>query len=521
MHELVVRGGTVLDGLGSDPLVADVAISGGRVVAVGPDVGTARRIIDASGLIVSPGFIDPHSHSDMVPLMEEPQPFKLLQGVTTEIVGNCGFTFAPLDEGSAEEVALSCGDLGAGADIVAGTFGDFLDRIEAAGPTNHIAALVGHHALRLTANGPGRALDDGALEEMCRLADAAFRAGAIGLSTGLWYTPGAYSDTDEVVALARVAHRWQRPYASHMRDEGRRLADALDEAIEVGRRARVRVQISHCKAAGRESFGGSGMLLTKLHEARAEGVDVRGDQYPYTAAATLLSALLPAEAHEGGAHQMVARLRDPRERVRLRRLAEAGDSGGWADSGPADVLITSHADPELSGRTLEQIARDRDPWEVLSEALIADANAMMVVFVMDEADVRAIMVDPLISIGSDNGVPIGMQHPRTYGCFPRFLGHYVRDGGVVGWPEAIRKMTSSTAVQFGLVGRGWLGEGAIADVCVFNPQRIGHDGDFLRPNVAPTGVEHVLLAGEVVVEDGAFTGMRKGKLIRATNPSDR
>ncbi|HJT37655.1 MAG TPA: D-aminoacylase [Actinomycetota bacterium] len=517
MIDLLLRGGVVHDGLGREPRAADVAVRGDRVVAVGQNLGDASRVIDVDGLAVAPGFIDPHSHSDMVPLMEDPQPFKLLQGVTTEIVGNCGYSFAPLSDESAAEARLSFGDLAAGAGITPGSFGDFLDRIEKAGPTNNVTALVGHNTLRLTANGSRATIDDEALDEMCRLADESFAHGAVGLSTGLIYIPGTYSEQDEVVALARVARRWGRPYTTHMRDEGLALEDALDEAIDIGRRAGVRVQISHCKAAGKASFGKSRMLLDKLHAARIEGIDVRGDQYPYLAGGTFLNALFPAEAREGGIAEFRRRLRDPDEVARLRARAEqAADetAGLWAQSTPDGILVIRHTDTEVQGKTIAAIAGARDPWDAVVGLVEADPNAMMVITIMDEADVRAIMADPLISIGSDNGMPVGLDHPRTWGCFPRFLGRYVRELNVVTWPEAVRKMTSATAMQFGLSDRGWLGPGAIADIAVFDPATVDHAGTYEQPDPAPTGIPYVVLGGDVVVDDGRFTAAHSGRVLR-------
>lgn len=518
-HDLILRGGTVYDGLGSAPVSADVAVAGDRVVAVGRDLGDARRTIDVDGLAVAPGFVDPHAHSDMVALMSEPQPFKLQQGVTTEIVGNCGFSFAPLSAAAADEARQSFGELTAEAEIVAGSFGEHLDRIEAAGPVNHIASLVGHNAIRLSANGMTQTLAEGALEEMQRLLAEAFEQGAAGLSTGLIYVPGAWSDTDEIIALAQVAHRWGRPYASHMRDEGPGLAAALDEAIEVGRRARVPVQVSHCKAAGAAAHGGSAMLLDKIRSARLEGVDVRGDQYPYLAGSTFLAALLPPEVHEGGIDEVRRRLADTAERERLRSVAENPSRttgvGLWAQGTPADVLIVRHADRAKTGRTLADIAAERDAWDVLCDAVAEDPTSMMVITLMAEDDVRRIMADPLIAVGSDSGIPDGLDHPRTWGCFPRFFGTYVREHGVVDWPEAVRKVTSAAASHFGLVGRGWLGAGSVADICVFDPATIGHAGTYLQPAVRPTGIEHVVVAGNVVVEGGEFSGARAGRVIRA------
>lgn len=518
MHDLVLRGGLVHDGLGDEPFEADVAIDGDRIAAVAPDVGDARRVIDVNGRAVAPGFIDTHAHSDMVPLMSEPQPFKLLQGVTTEVVGNCGFSFAPLSEGSAALARETFSDLSGGASIQAGSFGDFLDRLDAAGPTNNVAALVGHNTVRMTANGMDRSLGDGALDEMYRLVDESMAAGAIGFSTGLIYVPGTYSDTEEVVALARATHRWGGIYTSHMRSEDRALGAALDEAIAVGKRAQVRVQISHCKAAGRAQHGDSKLLLEKLHAARADGVDLRGDQYPYLAGATFLSALIPPAAHEGGPERLRERLRDDTERARVRAAAEdqGPDTGTglWREVQPGDVLVVHHRDAGVEGRTLEELAGERDAWDVMCELVERDPTAMMVITLMDEDDVRAIMADPLIGIGSDNGIPRGLEHPRTWGCFARLLGTYVRELGVLDWPEAIRKMTSLSASHFGLTGRGWIGNGAIADVTVFDPETVGHDGTYRRPDVKPAGIDYVLLGGRVVVDEGEFTGDRAGRVLR-------
>lgn len=516
-HDLVIRGGRIHDGLGSPPLDADVAVSGDRIAEIGPDLGPGRRTIDAHGHLVTPGFVDAHSHSDTVPLLDGAQPFKLLQGVTTEIVGNCGFSPAPLTAEAVPHAAEAWSGLFVGDDPEPRTFAAWLARIERAGPTNHLAPLVGHGTLRLAANGTDEELRAGAVERMCELADAAFAAGAVGLSTGLIYVPGAYAGRDEIAAVTRVAGRWGRPYATHMRDEGDALEDALDEAIAIGRTAGVRVQISHCKASGRANHGRSVTLLDRLRAARREGIDVRGDQYPYTAGSTLLAALLPPRANVGGVDALRERLADHASRERLRSEATAGGTGGglWGTVRPDDVLIVAHVRGGTVGRRLADVAGGDDPFAVACDLIAADPAAQMVVELMAEDDVRTIMADPLIAVGSDNGPPVGMGHPRTWGCFPRFFGRYVRDLGVVGWPEAVRKATSATAAQFGLVGRGRLVPGAIADVCVLDPATIGHAGTYAAPDVPPTGVETVLLAGRVVVDHGSFTGGRHGRVLRA------
>lgn len=511
MHDLAIIGGTVHDGLGSAGLRADVAIDADRVVAIGRDIGPARRTIEAEGRFVAPGFVDAHSHSDALPLMAEPQPFKLLQGVTTEIVGNCGFSVAPLDDTSAVYVEEAWGDLLPGVAVTRGSFADYLDRVEEAGPTNNIAALVGHGTLRLTANGTRRELSEGALDAMCAHAEEAFRSGAAGLSTGLIYVPATYAETDEIVALARIAARWRRPYATHMRDEGERLGEALDEAIEIGRRSGARVQISHCKAFGAENRGKSALLLDALHAARIAGVDVRGDQYPYTASSTFLVTLLPAAASEGGVDELKVRCADPEG---LRRQLTPGK---WRPTTADDTVIIAHLDASTIGRTVAEIAtvRSLDPFVAVCALLAEDPGAMIVVHGMHEDDVVAIMADPLIGVGSDNGSPVGIQHPRTWGCFPEFFGRYVRDRGVVDWEEAVRKTTSATALQFDLAHRGTLQPGSIADICVFDPETIAHPGSYTEPAATPVGIEHVVLGGTVVVDHGGFTGARAGVVLRA------
>jgi N-acyl-D-amino-acid deacylase len=513
---LLLQGGTVFDGLGSPGRVADVAVVDGRVAAVGGDPPAGLRRVDCRDRYVTPGFVDTHAHSDLVHLLEEPQPFKLLQGVTTEVVGNCGLTFAPLDPASAEVAGELWSGLAAGVPIQPSGFGKLAERLDRAGPANNLALLVGHGTLRLTANGLEEELRPGAAERMAALAAEAFEAGAVGLSSGLIYVPGSYADTGELVALARVAAGYGGTYATHMRDEGVHLEAALEEAVTIARTAGARLQVSHCKAAGRAARGSSGRLLERLAAARLDGVDAQGDQYPYDAGATVLSSLLPPAVAAGGTEAMRARLRDPASRAALRTQAERGGvgDGGWTLAGPADVLLTGHADAGLVGRTLAEAAAGRDPWDALCDLVAGDPAATIVIRLMDEDDVRAILASPLVGVGSDSLAPTGLEHPRTWGCFPRLLGRYVREEQVLTWEQAIRKATWLGARQFRLDGRGLLVEGAVADLCVFDPVTVGHDGTYLDPDVPVTGIEHVVLAGDLVVEHGRYSGRRSGRVLR-------
>jgi N-acyl-D-amino-acid deacylase len=517
---LLLTGGTVFDGLGAPGRVADVAVAGGRVVAVGGDAPAGLRRVDCDGLYVTPGFVDTHAHSDLVHLLDDPQPFKLLQGVTTEVVGNCGLSFAPLDPPAAEAAATLWSSLAGGVPIEPSGFAELAARLEAAAPVNNLALLVGHGTLRLTANGLEERLRPGAAARMAALAAAAFEAGAVGLSSGLIYVPGSYADTAELVALARVAARYGAVYATHLRDEGAHLAAALDEAVTIAARAGARLQVSHCKAAGRAAAGQAGTLLDRLAAARLAGVDAQGDQYPYDAGATVLGALLPPAAAAGGTEAMRRRLRDPASRAALRAQADRGGigDGAWTEVEPTGVLLTGHRDPAVLGRTLADLAGPRDPWDALCDLVADDPAAAIVLRLMQEDDIRTIMGSPLIGVGSDNGPPVGLQHPRTWGCFPRLLARYVRDQQLLTWEQAIRKATWLGARHFRLDARGLLTEGAVADLCVFDPTTIDHPGTYLRPDAPVAGIEHVILAGTQVVAQGQFTGTRAGRRLRSGTP---
>ncbi|MGH9185212.1 MAG: N-acyl-D-amino-acid deacylase family protein [Acidimicrobiales bacterium] len=514
MHDLLLLGGAVFDGLGAPGRTADVAIEGDRVVAVGRDLGAARRVIDVTGLSVTPGFVDAHAHSDGIPFMSEPQPFKLLQGVTTEIVGNCGFSLAPLTAAAAAHAREAWAGLFPEFEPEPMTFADYVERASAAHPTNNLAPLVGHGTLRLSANGMQRELADGALGAMQDLAEEAMAAGATGVSSGLIYVPGTYADTDELVAVAAVAGRWGRPYTTHMRDESDHVVDSVSEAVEIGRRAGCRVQVSHCKISGTANWGRADQLLEVLHRARLDGVDVRGDQYPYMAGSTFLAALLPPDALEGGFGRVRAAAADPALLAELE--ASFKPSTLWEPAAPRHTTIVGHLDRSLVGRTLADVAEEseRDAFAVLCQLVAADPGAAIVVHLMDEADVQRLMVDPLVAIGSDNGPPVGVQHPRTWGTFPWLLGEYVRRRGVLTQEAAVRKMTSATAAHFGLAHRGTLQAGSIADVAVFDPETVDHAGTYAAPDAPPAGVPCVLLGGQVVVEDGEFSGARVGRMLR-------
>jgi N-acyl-D-amino-acid deacylase len=523
--DVLIRGGTVFDGSGALPRPADVAIEGERILAVERLPGAeAGHVIDATGLAVAPGFIDMHSHADFVLPGLPTADSKVHQGFTLEVVGNCGASPAPLTPLRRQDVidtALTVPPLR--WDWT--SFGSYLDRLREAGTSLNVAALVGHGTVRIAGMGTGDGRPGPAeLEAMQAVVRQAMEEGAVGLSTGLIYPPGVFADTEEIVALARTAGDAGGFYASHIRGEGDTLLVAIAEAIEVGRRAALPVQISHLKASGRTNWPKMAEAIALIERARAEGLDVTADMYPYPAGSTGLTALLPTWAHVGGRDALLARLADPAGRARLR---EALDGRGLAaDAGWQSIFISGcPAMPRYEGRTLAEIAAERG--QPASEAVIdllheVRADADMILFMMSEDNVALGLRQPWVMIGSDGEgravegpYAAGKPHPRNYGTCPRLLGHYVRERGVVALEEAVRKMTTLPAGKLHLRDRGVLRPGAFADVVVFDPAAVADTATFTDPHRYPRGIPWVLVNGRPVVADGRHTGARPGRVLSA------
>lgn len=534
MHDLLIRGGSVVDGTGAPARRSDVVVDGSRIVAVGPGAsdGSTRRVLDADGLVVAPGFIDMHSHADFT------QPFypgarnSLGQGVTTEVLGNCGYSPAPVatDAGRADEQRAACHGLGPGLAWDWHSFGEFLDRLDAARPAVNCVQLVGHGMLRLAVVGADqRAATDPELAAMHAMAAGALAAGAWGMSSGLVYPPGAFASTDEIVRVGQALQPLDGLYASHIRDETDGLADALSEAVRIGQRLGVRVQVSHLKAAGRSNHGRAAEALSILRAARTAGVRVTQDAYPYTAGSTLLTQLLPPWVHDGGTDELVARLGSADIRARIADDIRDG-LPGWpnysqSSGGPDSIRIAAVARPSLAG--LEGLTLTRaaaiagtDTLTVVLDTIVADRGATtMIVSLMDEADVDAILDDPHTAIGSDQlGVtsPDARVHPRAYGSFVRVLGRYVRDRGRLDLAAAIHRMTGFPADILGLSDRGRITAGAIADLVVFDPDRVADLSTYEAPNLSPVGVEAVLLGGRFAFDRGEAVDVRLGRVLRRT-----
>ncbi|MFI2651779.1 amidohydrolase family protein [Micromonospora fulviviridis] len=523
--DLLVTGGDVVDGTGSPSRPADVGVRDGRLVLLPPGSRTpAAEVIDATGLTVTPGFIDVHTHSDLLAGDDEQREVlrraPLLQGVTTEICGNCGISPFPVPSQRAEPVReLIAATFGPPASAYA-SFAEFADA-QGVARRNHLAALVGHGTLRAAVVGfAQRRATPAEIQAMCRLLDEALAAGAAGLSTGLIYSPGVNAGTDEVIALARVAAAHGKPYVTHLRDEMSQVESALEEAIEIATAAGSALQVSHHKTAGRRAWGATVRTLARLEQARAGGLDVTCDVYPYTAGSTALHAMLPPWLIADGVPAMLTAAAEPTVRDRIRHDLVAGVPG-WENTvgnGGWDLIRVASApnNPDAQGHTIADLAAARgvDPVDYACDLLAAEHGDVTILsHSMHEDDVRRVLASPLTMLCSD-GVPKGGRpHPRWAGSFTRVLGHYVRDVGLLDLAGAAHKMTGMPAHRFGLHGRGLLADGYAADLVVLDPQRVADGATYDDPLAPPQGVRCVLVGGRVVVDGGAVTDARPGRVL--------
>ena len=519
MFDLIIKGGRIVDGAGNPWYKGDVAISQSRIASIRKNIAEAERVIDAKGLVVSPGFIDTHSHSDLM-LIAEPEALqKIMQGVTTEVVGQDGLGEAPMRDGLIDEWRKYLSGLNGDPDIDWSwrSFGEYLDSVEEAGPATNVVALVGHGNLRLLAMGmEDRSPTASELEEMKDILSNSLREGAFGLSTGLIYPPCVYAGTDELTELCKVVSAHSGVFVVHMRNEGDRLLESIEEVAAIGRRANVPIHISHFKAGGERNWGKVVEALELLERKRRDGVDLTVDQYPYVAGSTFLSSLLPVWVHEGGTDRMLERLRS--DEIRSKVVTDMESRGRGREWGWENVLVTSVKSEEnkrFEGMSLGDIAqaREQNHLEALFDIILEEENAAtMVSFSMSEDDVRTVMRSPLQMVCTD-GIVLGKPHPRAYGSFPRVLGRYVRDG-VLRLEEAVRKMTSLPAQRFGLLDRGLLRSGMCADITVFDPDTVVDTATYEDSMQYPKGIEYVIVNGEVTVDKGEPTRTCAGQVLR-------
>lgn len=525
MYDIVVRNGTIVDGTGTPGYPADVAVAGDTIVAIGKLEGEAAKTIDAAGLVVSPGFIDLHSHVDFNFFVDPLADSKITQGVTLELAGNCGISFcAPLIGESAEDLNTRLGWYETEWRPGWTSFAGYLDALEANGAALNVATQVGHGTVRKAVMGmTTRAPSTEELHRMQALVAESLDAGALGFSTGLSMAPGFYSLTPEVIALAGEAATRGKLYSTHARDsgdEGFGLFVALEEALEIGRRTGVRVQFSHIKCNG-STRGRSPEVIARIEAAQNEGIDVAADVYPYIAASGPMSGnVFPRWAIDGGRAKALERMADADLRARARehldgRIASLG--------GPGKLIVASYPPNRgFEGSDLPEIAADMEcgPSEALLR-LFEKYDVQLILSGMADADVDRFSATGFVAVASDGSsirstgpLSAGHPHPRSYGTFPRFIDQAVRRKKLLSLEEAVRKMTSLPAARLGLTRRGGLAAGYFADLAVFDPQTVADRATFADPHQYSVGVEHVLVNGIPVVENGAPTGLVPGRVLR-------
>lgn len=528
-YDLLIENGTVYDGLGGEPYAADVAISDDRIAAIGTDLGTAERVIDASGLAVAPGFINMLSWATESLIEDGRSQSDIRQGVTLEVMGE-GWTMGPVNEAMKAEALQRQGDIT--FDIAWTTLGEYLQFLEDKGISTNVASFVGATTVRIHELGyEDRAPTPEELERMRGLVRTAMEEGALGVGSSLIYAPAFYADTAELIALAEVAAEYGGRYISHMRSEGAQLVEAVDELITIAREADIGAEIYHLKAAGAANFDKLETVFERIEAARADGLDITADMYTYTAGATGLNASMPPWVQEGGYEAWAERLRDPDVRARLEEEILT-PSDEWenlylAAGGPQNLVLVGFKNPELkslTGKTLAEVAemRGTSPVTTMMDLVLEDGSRVgTIYFIMSEENVKKKIAKPWMAFGSDAGslAPEGKfllsnTHPRAYGTFARLLGKYVREEQVIPLQEAVRRLTSLPAENLKLAGRGALKEQYYADVVVFDPATIQDHATFAEPHQYSTGVAHVIVNGVPVLLDGEHTGATPGRFVK-------
>jgi N-acyl-D-amino-acid deacylase len=528
-YDLILRGGTIYDGSGAKPLVGDVAVNGDRIAAVGAlRNAKGKTEIDAKGLAVSPGFVNMLSWATESLLVDGRAQSDLRQGVTLEVMGEGG-SMGPLNDAMKKETVEQEGDIK--YDVTWTTLGEYLDQLAARGIAPNVASFVGATTVRIHevsyANRPPTPEE---LARMRKLVDQAMEEGALGVGSSLIYAPAFYAQTDELVALCEEAAKYGGMYISHMRSEGNRLLEALDELIDISRRAKLPAEIYHLKAGGQQNWGKLDAVIKKVEDARASGLKITADMYTYTAGATGLDASMPPWVQEGGLEAWIARMKDPATRAKVKQEMET-PTDAWENffvaAGPEKILLVAFKNDKLkplTGKTLAEVAKMRgtSPAETAMDLVIEDDSRVgTVYFLMSEDNVRREVALPWVSFGSDAEAPAtegvflkSNPHPRAYGNFARVLGKYVRDEKVIPLEEAIRKLTSLPSGNLKIRDRGLLKQGYFADVVVFDPAKIQDHATFDKPHQYATGVKHVFVNGVQVLKDGEPTGAAAGRVVR-------
>lgn len=529
--DLLITNGRLLDGSGNPWVRGAVGIRDGRIAAIAPrlDGATARRVINAGDRIVCPGFIDTHTHSDLMVLVEPALEPKVRQGITTDLLNQDGISVAPTRREHAAHWRRYIAGLDGDPPLewTWQSFDEYLQAVEKARPGLNMASLVPQGNIRQWVLGlENRAPNARELDQMKGLIAECMQAGAFGMSIGLIYLPCVFSATEELVELYKVVAQHDGIFVIHMRNEADYWLEAIDETLDIAERSGVKLLISHFKAVGRQNWHKMPIALEKLERARARGIDVSFDQYPYTAGSTILSAILPPWAVEGGTAPMLQRLQVKDNRERIKREIREGlppEAGGWDNlarcAGWEGIFITSvksEANRWVEGKHLVEIAEQRkqDPADAAFDLLLEEGgNVGMIDFIASEECIKQALAHDLQMVCTD-GLLLGSKpHPRSYGAFPRVL-RYAREEKVLSLPQAVRHMTSMPAQRLGLKDRGLLKEGYVADVVIFDPETVADRSTYMEPRQYPVGIPYVIIGGEVVIDDGVHTGARPGRVLR-------
>ena len=523
--DLIIRGGFILDGSGGEAFEADIGISGDYIKEIGQILSVrGKSVIEAKNFVVCPGFIDAHDHTDVELLANPKAESSIRQGITTLVSGNCGSSPFPVAEEIYEESRANLKEL-LQLDLTWRDINGFFSRLEEKGIALNYSTLVGQGTIRGAAMGfNDRPPSQEELEKMKKMVAENIEQGAVGLSSGLEYTPGSYAKADEITELCRIAAQNGGVYATHMRDEGDELIESLDESIEAARKTGVSLQISHYKIAYPRNWHKIDGALAKIEEAKKDGIAISCDRYPYIAGSTGLSFYFPLWAREGTTDEFLAKLKDPALESRLRaHLAEQKKKLGSWDKVVISSVVTEK-NKKFEGKSVLAGATEtgKNPYDFMKDLLIEEKSRVsMVIFMMKEENLERILSHPLVGIGTDGSAvaPYGLlyrgkPHPRLYGTFPRVLGKYVREEKIVPLPEMMRKITSIPAQKFGLGKRGALKSGYFADIVIFDQDKVIDKATWTDPHQYPEGIEYVLVNGRVVIKEGEHTGDLPGKVLR-------
>jgi N-acyl-D-amino-acid deacylase len=525
-YDVIIYGGTVIDGTGQPGEEMDIALKGEQIFSLGKnlDKAKAKEVIEAKGLVISPGFIDAHDHTDIGLLANPKAESQIRQGVTTVVSGNCGSSPSPIPDPALEEMKHYT-KTEYGIDLNWQDLTGFFNRLMEKGTAINYSTLVGHGNIRGTVVG----LDDtqpteNHIIEMKRLVEENMKAGALGLSTGLEYAPGCYAKTPELIELCKIVAQHQGIHSTHMRHEGEFLLEALDECIKVSRETGVGLQISHLKVANQINWSKIDEALLKIEAAKKEGIKILADRYPYIAGSTGLSYYFPPWARQGTTKDFIERLKNPKLDVKIHTYVKEREKklGSWDK-----VVISSiftEKNKKYEGKNIIECAKEagKEPYQFMKELLIEEEGRVsMIAFFAKEENLRRILSHKLVVIGADGAAvapygPLGKgkPHPRHYGTFPRVLGKYVRQEKILTLPQAIQKMSSTTALKFGLKNRGQIKEGFFADLAIFDAEKIIDKATWQNPHQYPEGVEYVLVNGQVVIHKGEHTGKLPGKILK-------